>query len=326
MPSPGPTPNQPPLDERIAAPCRPGRCRPTPGRGSGRCGRRRAEQSYRRRQRRRRRRPPRPTIQNQRHAGHEEHARPRYQHDSMVWPKSGCSDQQRDDGAKQHHGEEIAGHVGLALVLGEQPGADDDEGGLQEFRRLDRRRRAIDSQRCAPLTSTPTNSTATISTSMRPSMTSDSAADLRGRRGSETEHQRDQRRDSEDDLARRRNGSCRARCAPRPPGWRRRTARCQAPSATGTRPGTSGRPSTTSLRHGLLSRRLSINSAPSDGLHTLSIAFDSLPEGFAADLEILNWSKQAQAGDNSTTGSPRRRAPRRAPHAATAASSVPEIS
>jgi hypothetical protein len=32
----------------------------------------------------------------------------------------------------------IAGNFGLALMLGEQPGADDDEGRLHEFRRLDR--------------------------------------------------------------------------------------------------------------------------------------------------------------------------------------------
>ena len=50
----------------------------------------------------------------------------------------GLRHQQRDDNAEQDHGEEVAGNVGLALVLGEQPGADDDEGGLQEFGRLDR--------------------------------------------------------------------------------------------------------------------------------------------------------------------------------------------
>ena len=49
----------------------------------------------------------------------------------------GLRDEQREHDAEQDHGEEVAGDVGLALVLGEEPGADDDEGRLQEFRRLD---------------------------------------------------------------------------------------------------------------------------------------------------------------------------------------------
>ena len=63
--------------------------------------------------------------------------------------------QQRHDEREQQHGEQIARDVGLALMLGKQPGADDDEGRLQELGRLDRSP-ASDTQRRAPLTSTPT--------------------------------------------------------------------------------------------------------------------------------------------------------------------------
>jgi hypothetical protein len=70
-------------------------------------------------------------------------------------------DQQGRGDTEQDHGEQVAGDVGLPRVLGEQPGADDDEGRLHELRRLDREAER-DSQRRAPLTSTPTNSTGTI--------------------------------------------------------------------------------------------------------------------------------------------------------------------
>jgi hypothetical protein len=39
--------------------------------------------------------------------------------------------------AEQHDREEVAGNVGWRAVLGEEPGADDDEGRLHEFGRLD---------------------------------------------------------------------------------------------------------------------------------------------------------------------------------------------
>ena len=87
-------------------------------------------------------RPPRPAPPidddpQPRHAGHEEHHAPGAEHQDGL-AEIGLRDEQREHDAEQDHGEEIAGDVGLALVLGEQPGADDDEGGLQEFRRLDR--------------------------------------------------------------------------------------------------------------------------------------------------------------------------------------------
>ena len=57
---------------------------------------------------------------------------------SIVWPKSGSATSSATTMREQDQGEDVAGDIGAAGILGKQPGDDDDEGRLHELRGLQR--------------------------------------------------------------------------------------------------------------------------------------------------------------------------------------------
>ena len=97
---------------------------------------------------------------------------------SMVWPKSGCSTSSVTTSQQQRQRHGVGRHFRPPRRFGEQPGDQDDEGRLEEFRRLDVDAEQITSQRRAPLISAPKNGVAATSTRLTTNTTSASAADL----------------------------------------------------------------------------------------------------------------------------------------------------
>ena len=73
---------------------------------------------------------------DQPHAGHEEQRAP-HQRDQHGLAEVGLHHQQRDHQQQQREREGVGRHVGALGRFAEQPGDQDDEGGLEEFGRLD---------------------------------------------------------------------------------------------------------------------------------------------------------------------------------------------